>query len=611
MDLIRIHQPSIMIITETQVGGYRAKELTNQLPFEGALQADTYGYAGGIWLFWHLEVVDISKLASIEQEIHALVKVKSYNFSWLLSAIYASPRAFELYWLWDNLSIVSGIHDLPWVLLGDFNEVLCSDDKFGDNPMNIRRALSDVASFVRQGFLNLFSSGLISVSRSVWLPLSWPNRLTLEEVNQMSSEEIKEALWTLKPFKAPGPNGLPTSFFQNAWAIVGDSVINESAFVPGRRGLDNVIIAQEIIHTLTLKKGKSSFMAIKIDLEKAYDRLEWNFIRDVLLLYNLPSSMVDLIISSVSSSSISLLFNGGMLEPFLPSRGIRQGDPMSPYIFILCMEVLGYLVDDKCQSKLWDPVKALRGGLAVSHLFFANDLILFAKEDEKNCILRKLIASPLPLEIENLKVKDVFYNGVRHLDGLSFDISPQTACLIKSYPMRSVSSDEDAVIWISSHNGDFDSKNAYQIASSNIATHSPAFCGKWIWSADTFPKIRMFLWKCMLNYLPINSCLTHRRMLVDDSCRFYFARNESILHVLRDCVIARGFWDQVAIPISQHDFFTADLASWLRLNCCGNMPGPSHLCSWEASSFWPFGGFGSKGINGCLKRKQSILSFIR
>ena len=80
-------------------------------------------------------------------------------------------------------------------------------------------------------------------------------------------------------------------------------------FVPSRRGLDNVIIAQEIIHALTLKKGNMGFMAIKIDLEKAYDRLEWNFIQDVLLLYNLPSSMVDLIMSCISFSSISLLFN--------------------------------------------------------------------------------------------------------------------------------------------------------------------------------------------------------------------------------------------------------------------------------------------------------------
>ena len=79
---------------------------------------------------------------------------------------------------------------------------------------------SEFASFVRQGFLNLFSSSLISIPRSVWLPLSWPNRLPLKEVNLMdkevSSEEIKEALWTLKPFKAPGLDGLPIGFFQNS-----------------------------------------------------------------------------------------------------------------------------------------------------------------------------------------------------------------------------------------------------------------------------------------------------------------------------------------------------------------------------------------------------------
>ena len=79
---------------------------------------------------------------------------------------------------------------------------------------------SEFASFVRQGFLNLFSSSLISIPRSVWLPLSWTNHLPLEEVNLMdrevSSEEIKEALWTLKPFKAPGLDGLPTGFFQKS-----------------------------------------------------------------------------------------------------------------------------------------------------------------------------------------------------------------------------------------------------------------------------------------------------------------------------------------------------------------------------------------------------------
>ena len=151
-------------------------------------------------------------------------------------------------------------------------------------------------------------------------------------------------------------------------------------------GLDNIIIAQELIHTMTLKKGKTGFMAIKIDLEKAYDRLEQHFIRDVLELYRLPPSLIKFIMSCVSSSSISILLNGGKLEPFHPSRDIRQGDPFSLYLFTMCMKVLGFLISWRCEENLWDSVQALKGGQAFSHLFFADDLVLFAKADLQNCI---------------------------------------------------------------------------------------------------------------------------------------------------------------------------------------------------------------------------------
>ena len=105
-------------------------------------------------------------------------------------------------------------------------------------------------------------------------------------------------------------------------------------------------------------KGRRGYMALKIDLEKAYDKLEWSFIKDMLIRFNLPRKLIDLIMSCISSVSTSLLFNGGALEPFLPTRGIRQGDPLSPYIFIMCMDYLGKLIQERCEDKSWIPIKA-------------------------------------------------------------------------------------------------------------------------------------------------------------------------------------------------------------------------------------------------------------
>ena len=97
----------------------------------------------------------------------------------------------------------------------------------------------------------------------------------------------------------------------------------QSAFVAGRRSSDNVIIAQELIHSLKRRKWREGFMVIKIDLEKAYDRLEWCFIRMVLDHFGFPKNFSELILSCISTTSTSLLFNCSKLEAFSPSRGIR------------------------------------------------------------------------------------------------------------------------------------------------------------------------------------------------------------------------------------------------------------------------------------------------
>ena len=97
----------------------------------------------------------------------------------------------------------------------------------------------------------------------------------------------------------------------------------QAAFLQGRRGADNVIITQELIYSLGKSRGKEGFMVVKIDLEKAFDHLEWSFIRMVLTHFGFPENIIRLILSCVSTTSTSLLFNAPQEEldkviPFHP-----------------------------------------------------------------------------------------------------------------------------------------------------------------------------------------------------------------------------------------------------------------------------------------------------
>ena len=544
---------------ETRIGGDRAREITDRLPFDGAIHTYTIGFSGGLWMLWHSDRVEVNPLATTEQEIHAVIKVISSNSDWLFTAVYASPRSAERQILWNNLNKAADLHSMPWVLAGDFNEPLLEGDKFGGinrslllkecldkcnmidigfsgprftwtnkrevqaliqeridrffvNPswcllypdarvvhltrchsdhcpvllevvprvhlgrpkpfkfqtcwltdpsfpkvvtqawgqanghMNaienfakdatnwnkqqfgniftrkkilmarlngIQRAVSvrpssfllnlqkellkefetvlsqeeelwalksgvnwliqgdrntafyhvstlvrrkrnqiraiknymgewisdenEVKEFMRRGFSDVYTSSLCLVPRQPPSVSQWQIRLSNEDRDSISGgvteEEIKTALWSLKAFKAPGPDGLHAGFYQRFWLIVGKSVIEEvqrvfrerkiptylnqthialipkiqgpetlgnfrpislcntvykivtktivarlrphldklisplqTAFVPGRKGIDNAIIVQEIIHTLSKKRGKVGYMAIKIDL---------------------------------------------------------------------------------------------------------------------------------------------------------------------------------------------------------------------------------------------------------------------------------------------------------------------------------------------------------
>jgi hypothetical protein len=157
----------------------------------------------------------------------------------------------------------------------------------------------------------------------------------------------------------------------------------QSAFIPGRWITENQLIVQEILHSFKKRKVKGGFVALKLDLQKAYDRVNWGFLSTVLKKFGFSPQFIGWIMECISTVSFSVLVNGGKTKHFLPSRGLRQGDPLSPYLFILCQEVLSRLIDRQFVNGDIHGVKMNVAGPAFTHVMYADDIMVFSKANSR------------------------------------------------------------------------------------------------------------------------------------------------------------------------------------------------------------------------------------
>lgn len=161
---------------------------------------------------------------------------------------------------------------------------------------------------------------------------------------------------------------------------------NQSAFIPGRSISDNVLITHEVLQFLkTSKAEKRCTMVVKTDMSKAYDRLEWKFISQVLQRLGFHSIWINWIMECITTVSYSYLINDNVYGMVQPYRGIRQGDPLSLYIFILCGEVLSGLCKAAENQGTLEGIRVVRGCPQVSHLLFTDDTMFFCSASKESC----------------------------------------------------------------------------------------------------------------------------------------------------------------------------------------------------------------------------------
>lgn len=144
------------------------------------------------------------------------------------------------------------------------------------------------------------------------------------------------------------------------------------------------MIVYEIMHYMKTKvSGKAGWMALKLDMSKAYDRVEWNFLRAMLEKFGFDRKLVNLLLECVTSARYRINHAGKEFGLIEPGRGIRQGDPLSSYIFLICMEGLTALIQENERRKNIKGIKVARGAPVLSHMFFADDSYIYCQANRE------------------------------------------------------------------------------------------------------------------------------------------------------------------------------------------------------------------------------------
>ncbi|WMV24325.1 hypothetical protein MTR67_017710 [Solanum verrucosum] len=193
------------------------------------------------------------------------------------------------------------------------------------------------------------------------------------------AEEIKKVVFELNGDSTSGPDGFTGYFYQTCWEIVGEDLI-------GRNISENVLLAQEIIGDIG-KRGKPANVVIKLDMAKAYDRVNWRFLVRVLEKMGYDANVVDLIWRLVANNWYSILINGKAHGFFHSTIGVKQGDPLSPALFIIVAEVLSRALNHLFYNPEFKGYGMPKWSDNLNHLAYADDTIIFAAAEKESLLL--------------------------------------------------------------------------------------------------------------------------------------------------------------------------------------------------------------------------------
>ncbi|XP_057770241.1 uncharacterized protein LOC130990060 [Salvia miltiorrhiza] len=253
------------------------------------------------------------------------------------------------------------------------------------------------SSLFTEDRLNSVDLAELEANIDPWVSESQNNQLTSIPLE----DEISASVFSMDANSSPGPDGFSGRFFQSCWSTVKADIIaailatrlslvaaegvsqNQFGFIKGRSIHDCIVLGSEGFNCMN-RSGRGSNIACKVDIRKAFDTMGWEFILQVLRANNFHETFIRWISIILSSARISILYNGNLSGYFACSRGVRQGDPLSPILFGIAEDVLSHLFINCVNSRHLQPMSFSRARNFPTHLLYADDILIFCKASLKN-----------------------------------------------------------------------------------------------------------------------------------------------------------------------------------------------------------------------------------
>uniref|UniRef100_A0A803PRZ3 Reverse transcriptase n=1 Tax=Cannabis sativa TaxID=3483 RepID=A0A803PRZ3_CANSA len=327
-----------------------------------ATNSSLQGESGGLTLLWKAPF-SVQLISFNDFHIDAWINTDD-DLNWRFTGFYGDPDPSQRKHSWTLLKRLARSYIGPWICGGDFNEIRGIHEKLGGGGKpgylmkNFNNATHTCALRELDFEANEPESDLIThLQRFVHSRLS--RRQNEHLLQDFTATDVVQASKQINSLKAPGDDGMPRLFYDNHWEVVGSDVKgmkdslkeviseNQSAFIRGHLIQDNGILGFESLHCM--KKGRfgnGKKMALKLDMSKAYDRVGWRFTKAMMICLGYDKSWVDKIMNCITSVSFSVLINGEASGHIQPHRGLRQGDPLSPYLVLLCSKGLSCLIQE-------------------------------------------------------------------------------------------------------------------------------------------------------------------------------------------------------------------------------------------------------------------------